>query len=516
MVNLRRVVLLVATLSAACAKPYLDVRKDAPPFPPTPDGVTHQVETFAGVDGIELFAQSWRPAAGEPRGVLVVQHGLRDAGDHYAPFAAALVARGYAVYAMDLPGHARSAGRRVTVGAFDDYVVDLEKFVASVAAREPGKPLFLFGHSMGGAIVIRYAERHPELVGLITSAPAIRIDLPPFGAAALLVAGTLMPNFGQLAPTNDDFSTDPAVEADMARDPLIFQPGGPAATGKELVGGIEQVWANVNHLTMPMLLLHGTGDHLTAPAGSRELFERAASKDKTLRLYPNLAHDLVHEPGGLVVPDVIAWLDAHTGGAAPSFAATDLTQKLRGDGAKPTISLALEGDYARGGGENFGGGALRARVLLGGTVAFALGLDASAAGGGAGLYRAVLSPIGLGIQGAGDTLSVGFGAGVSNAPGLGAGFEAALAVDGELQLGAVRLLGWGRFSWIPGNETRRLGAGVSDELHAGLAIRLGANHRYWSTANAGAGPYLGATIDRELDTTFVGVALGLHMWGGTR
>jgi hypothetical protein len=362
---------------------------------------------------------------------------------------------------------------------------------------------------MGGAIVIRYAEAHPDLAGLITSAPAIRIDTVPFAAAALLVAGRLAPNAGQLAPTNDDFSTDPAVEADMARDPLIFQPPGPAATAMELVGAIETVWANVDHLTMPMLLLHGTGDHLTAPAGSRELYLRAASVDKTLRLYPDLAHDLVHEPGGLVVPDVLAWLDGHTGGTQASFPAPDLTKRLRGDGAKPSISLALEGDYFRGGGENFGGGALRTRLLLGGPVVVAFGFDASAAGGSAGVYRAALQPVGIGVQGAGDFLSVGLGVGASNAPGLGARLEAALEIDGELQLGPVRLLGWGRVGWWLKDST-------DSWVRAGLAVRLGADHRYWSTANAGAGPYVGVTIDRVLGTTFVGAALGLHLWGGSR
>ncbi len=510
--------LVIVLALVACAKPDYGLRAGAPSFAAVPAGVTHATETFTGVHGTKLFAQSWRPAEGEPRGVVVVQHGLRDHGDRYGGFASRLAARGYAVYAYDLRGHGRSAGPRVTVAAFDDYVTDLDTYIASIRAREGAKPpLFVFGHSMGGAIVILWAERHRDaLAGLITSAPAIRIDLPPFMAAATLLAGTLTPNLGQLAPDNSKFSSDPAVEADMGRDPLIYQPPGPVATAAQLVGGIERVWAGVDRLTVPLLLLHGRADQLTAPAGSRDLYQRAPSTDKTLRLYEGHAHDLVHEPGDQVTPDVIAWLDAHTGGAPATFDPPDLQRGLRGDARKPSASIAIEAGYERTRETPVAqeaGAALRTRFLLGGAIAWPLGLDADVFGGTQLMYRAVAYPIGLGWHGGGQTISVGAGAGLSSI-GHGASFEAPLAVDAEAQLGPIRLLAWARVSWIF-SEARRRGAWAgADEMHFGLAVRLGANHRYWATTNAGTGPYLGVTLDRVADTSIYGVVLGLHLWGG--
>src|SRR6478735_7665524 len=135
---------VVAVLGAGCAAPeYVAGKRVAPP---AVAGVVHAEERFEGKGGVKLLSQSWRPA-GEPRAVLVVVHGLKDYSDRYAEFAAVLVQRGYAVHALDLRGHGDSEGARVWVDDFGDYLADLEVFLARVRTAEPGKKVFLFGHS---------------------------------------------------------------------------------------------------------------------------------------------------------------------------------------------------------------------------------------------------------------------------------------------------------------------------------------------------------------------------------
>jgi alpha-beta hydrolase superfamily lysophospholipase len=513
------VALGAALLALACAKPHLGVRADAPPVP----GPPHATWTFAGARGESLFARSWRPD-GDPRGVVVIVHGLRDHGDRYAPFAGALARRGYAVHAFDLRGHGRSAGRRVTVDSFDDYVADLDTFTASVREREAGKPLFVFGHSMGGAIAIRWAQTHQGAAGVILSAPAIRIDTLPIVAAATVLSGTLTPNFGGLAPDNKGFSTVAAVERDMGADPLIHQPPGPVGTARELVGAIERVWAEVDRLDEPLLCLHGTADTLTAPAGSRDLCTLAASPDKTLRLYEGQAHDLVHEPAhDRITADVVAWLDAHTGGEPVSFEPADPKRRLRGDGSKPSASVAFEAGYRRSDTDDAAqlvGAATRTRFLLGRRLAWPLLLDAELLGGDELVWRAAGYPIGVAlVSPRGEHVSLAFGAGVSDLGG-GVDLELPLALDAEAQLGPIRVLVWGRLVWLPGadeGDARAGGTDVSfaDELHLGVALRLGRNHRYWSTVNAGVGPYLGVTLDQQAGVNVLGIVIGLHLWGGS-
>src|ERR1700686_1698242 len=90
-------------------------------------------------------------------------------------FAEELVSGGLAVLGYDLRGHGRSGGPRVWVRQFNDYLSDLEVAIADGRRRHPEAPLYLFGHSMGGAIATLYAMEHPDrLQGLVVSAPAIR------------------------------------------------------------------------------------------------------------------------------------------------------------------------------------------------------------------------------------------------------------------------------------------------------------------------------------------------------
>ena len=138
---------------------------------------------------------------------------------------------GYAVYAFDLRGHGRSAGPRVAPDDWLDYVDDLDRFLASVEAREFGKKVFLFGHSMGGAIAALTAEQHrPALAGLILSGPTgpdRRATAADRGDARFrgLHDAELS---GAEAPEQRLLFRDPANEQVMDRDELISQPPAPA------------------------------------------------------------------------------------------------------------------------------------------------------------------------------------------------------------------------------------------------------------------------------------------------
>lgn len=302
-------VIAAALALAACTPPTEDVRLPAPDAG-TP-ALRHRTGTFAGVGGVTLFEQSWSPA-GPSKAVLVVQHGLKDHGGRYADLAAFLAKDGFATYAYDLRGHGRSAGERVDVERFDDYVSDLATYVEKVRAGEPNKPLFVLGHSMGGAIVTLYAlDRHPAISGVVLSAPALAQDAPAVKVGATHAIAALSPRAGVFNLDLDDFSRDPRVVADGKSDPLVYQGGAPAETAVELLGAIDRIQHRMEEMTYPVLDLHGTKDHVTVPQGSRDLIARARSTDKTLKLYDGLVHDLLHEPErAQVMADIQGWLDA--------------------------------------------------------------------------------------------------------------------------------------------------------------------------------------------------------------
>jgi acylglycerol lipase len=309
---------LALILATGCGSPpNLSARVTSPL--PAPQGGTHEQGFVAAKDGTELFVQSWRPT--EPaRGVVVVVHGLMDHGSRYADFAASLVAGGFAVYAPDLRGHGHSEGIRVYVDSFEEYLDDLDLFVKLVQAKEPGKPVFVFGHSMGGAIATLYTIRKsPKLAGLVLSAAALRADVSGFKVFGTGLVAGLSPKAGVFQLDVHDFSRDPIVVNTGLADPLVYQGAAPARTTKELLGAIDDIGKQMEAVTVPLLILHGTADRVTPPGGSEELYARAKSADKKIDLYPGLFHDLLHEPErAKVTADIVDWVARRAPASSPS------------------------------------------------------------------------------------------------------------------------------------------------------------------------------------------------------
>ena len=274
----------------------------------------HQEDRFTACDGLGLYEQSWLPEQ-EAVAVVVVVHGINEHGGRYAKLAEELNRHGYAVHAIDLRGFGQSDGDRALVRSFDQYVDDVQLFLGRVAARQPGKPVFLLGHSMGGAIVALLAITGlPPVRGLVLSAPAVLVAGGVFPVLRRLasLASLVWPTL-RLARLGCRFiSRDPAVVEAFRNDPLVYHGRFPVRTGAEILRAAKRIQTHADRLTLPLLILHGTGDMVTDPRGSRLLVARAGSSDKTLRLYTGLYHEVFSEPEReQVVADLLAWLDGH-------------------------------------------------------------------------------------------------------------------------------------------------------------------------------------------------------------
>ena len=524
----RSVRVAFALMLIGCAHaPDFPVRRTDPPLPKTEPGVVRTDEVLKGAGGVSLYARAYRPETGEVRGIVVFVNGLKDHGDHYAQLSQQLVAKGYAAYAYDTRGHGRSTGERAVIDRFDDYIDDLAMYVEHVRAREPGKPIFVFGHSMGGAMVTLYAiTRHPDVAGIILSGPALEIDGPAIQSAAVRLFDAVSPGAPVFDLPNENFSRDPAVVADMSKDPLVCQDPATAHLAAEILGAMHRIWASPEQLTAPLLAMHGTADKLTAPSGSRDLVARAGSRDKTLRLYDGFFHDLVHEPGHEhVVDDMTHWLDAHAGGdpsAAPRSdydAAKDAAgegPKLAGDRVSSSTGVELDARGERGA---FAGdhvlamtGGLRLRQAFG-RIGWLGGIDLRAGSEAGFRWEADAHPLGIGARF--GTWQVGVTGGLG-ARGIDGTTTVRLPVELGLEgsLGPLRLLSRGAIGFRlnhggPGTSV----LGIADEANALLGLRLGRDLRYWSDVRAGQGPFLAGTYARRDGIDFWGVALGLELWG---
>lgn len=277
--------------------------------------MTKHVEGYFLGAGIgQIFWQGWVPE--DPRavsGVVVVAHGAAEHSGRYAHVGERFADAGYATYALDHRGHGRSEGVRANIGRMSEVLADLDQLVRQSARDHDGVPVFLLGHSMGGLIALDYVTDPGftfPLAGLILSGPAVESEVgSPVQRAAAKVLSAVAPNLGVLALDASAVSKDPAVVAAYDADPLVYRKKLRARTGAEMLDAMSRVKARLSDIAIPVLVMHGTEDRLTAPAGSRAVAEGVGTTDITLKLYEGLYHEIFNEPEqDSVFGDVLTWL----------------------------------------------------------------------------------------------------------------------------------------------------------------------------------------------------------------
>jgi acylglycerol lipase len=269
-------------------------------------------EKFEGSGGLNIVFRSWRPA-GKVRGVVSIVPGFNAHSGQYGWVAEQLVARGLAVYAVDLRGRGKSDGERFYVEKFEDYVGDVATLVKTAKSREPGVPVFLLGHSAGGVVACLYTIGNQSgLAGLICESFAFQVPAPDFVLAVLKGLSHVAPHAHVLKLRNEDFSRDPKVVAEMNADPLIAHEVQPTQTVAAMVRADERLKVEFPKITLPVLILHGTLDKATKPSGSQLFYDTGGSADKTLKFYEGSFHDPLHDlDRDAVLKDIAGWIDAH-------------------------------------------------------------------------------------------------------------------------------------------------------------------------------------------------------------
>ena len=274
----------------------------------------HKEGRFKGLKNFSLYYQCWLPD-GKPKAVPLVAHGVAEHSGRYKNLVNYFVPKGYAVYAFDYRGHGKSEGMRSYVDRFSDYLADLKTFFDIVRKEHRDAKIFLVGHSMGPTIAVPYAVEHQqELAGMITSGASL-VASPTVSPALLAIAGiisALAPKMGVSVLDASTISRDKAVVDAYVNDPLVFRGKIPARTGAELAKMWKTLPEEMSKIKLPVLIMHGSADQLCDPAGSKLLYERVGSKDKTLKLYKGFYHEIFNEPEHKqVMADVETWLKKH-------------------------------------------------------------------------------------------------------------------------------------------------------------------------------------------------------------
>lgn len=266
-----------------------------------------------GIGGLDLYAQSWLPE-GSPRAVLVLSHGLGEHSGRYAALASEMVGQGYGVYALDHRGHGRSPGPRANIERFAHLVSDLCVFVGRCSRQHLDTPVYLLGHSMGGAVAFASAPRlQDSLRGLVLSAPALTPGdaVAPLREFAVRTLAAVAPGAGVLALPATDISRDPEVVAAYERDPLVLHKSVPARTVVELLDAMRGFPAQAPRLRLPTLILHGSADRLVSLATNRPVYQAIGARERSLKVYEGLYHEVFNEPErATVIGDLLRWLES--------------------------------------------------------------------------------------------------------------------------------------------------------------------------------------------------------------
>ncbi|MEO7206569.1 MAG: lysophospholipase [Steroidobacteraceae bacterium] len=267
-------------------------------------------ERFKSIGGLNIFLRSSRPA-GSSRGIIVIVPGFNSHSGYYLWVTEQLTGIGLSVYVLDLRGRGQSDGERFFVETFADYVSDVAGIVTLAKSREPGLPVFLLGHSAGGVVACLYVLEHPsELSGFICESFAYQLPAPAFALAVLKGLSHVAPHAHVLKLHNADFSRDPNAVRAMNVDALIANEAQPTQTLAAMVRADERLKVEFPRITLPLLILHGTGDKAAKASGSQFFYDTAGSGDKTLRLYDGHFHDLLNDiDKEVVMAEITSWID---------------------------------------------------------------------------------------------------------------------------------------------------------------------------------------------------------------
>lgn len=269
---------------------------------------------FKGVRDVNIHYQAWLPD-GNVKAILFLVHGLGEYCGRYTNHVNHFVPQGYAIYGLDHLGHGKSDGEREVIERFTDYTDPLTFYYRMVKGWQPGKPFFLLGHSMGGLIACSFLlDYQADFKGAIISAPVIKVSdsISPVTITIGKILSRIAPKAGVLAVDATGVSRDPEVVKAYINDPLIFHGKTPARLAAEMQKAMVRVTAELGKITLPFIVVQGSEDKLVDPGGAQMLYDKAGSKDKTLKIYEGLYHEVHNEPErATMFKDVETWLEAH-------------------------------------------------------------------------------------------------------------------------------------------------------------------------------------------------------------
>lgn len=262
------------------------------------------------IDGCKLFIQTWRPKS-TVKAVILLIHGIGEHSSRYTPLAEFFCKHGFSLLSFDLRGHGKSQGRRGHIPKYRIFMDDIEYVIKQAQLYYPEKPLFLYGHSMGGNLVINYILRkEPFFTGVIATSPYLGLAFSPPSWQILIakILNFLLPFITMPTGLNPDhLSHIPQIVKDYREDPLNHD-----RISIRLYISLTQSskWAikHAKRLKTPFLLMHSDADQITSFKESKKFADKAGKKI-SFKNWSGFYHELHNEPEkNKVLKHILKWI----------------------------------------------------------------------------------------------------------------------------------------------------------------------------------------------------------------
>jgi acylglycerol lipase len=231
------------------------------------------------------------------RAVVIMIHGLGEHIHRYVNWADKFKKEGIGFAGVDLPGHGNSDGARGNIKNYSLLTEMIDILLKSCNKTFPGVPVYLYGHSLGGGIVLDYIlHKNPKIKGAIVTSPWLRLSFEPpkiklFLASVMkhILPGLIQPSGLIVNHISHDgnevekYKTDPLVHGKISVS--LFHGAMTAA---------DYSLKHASELKIPLLLIHGSDDQIASPEGSREFAGKSSMTQ--LKIWEGGYHELHNEP----------------------------------------------------------------------------------------------------------------------------------------------------------------------------------------------------------------------------
>ncbi len=275
----------------------------------------HNEFNWKSEDGKRIFAQSWQPE-NDIKAVVCLVHGMGEHSSRYTELAEALTGAGFAIITFDHRGHGKSEGIRGHIPDYNSFMSDINNLINESTIRFTAKKKFLYGHSMGGNLVLNYAlrNRDKDLAGVISTGAWLKLvnNPSPFMNFVADVLNKIFPALRVFhGVKNTDVARKEAVEEIHPPKDELRHPWISVRTYINLRDAAVWAMQNASNFNFPLLLLHGGSDKVTLPEGSKE-FTGFVKTECEYKFFPELYHEIHRDTGKEeVFAVIINWLNKH-------------------------------------------------------------------------------------------------------------------------------------------------------------------------------------------------------------